>query len=208
MLTITKETLLNAIDYIPVEEKQQWADNVAAVAVLPIDLSGKRDGDQKTLPIPPRYEENGIARTFALAQALAQKYLRLYPEGHVLQVADYNEILGSHLLNQIEKLKSDKDVRDKAFNLLYDYGELKKALNTSIYSRLGHMNDPLSRLLVALQAFDPSDLEATIGDLNEVTVAINDYQKKKKRAGRIAGDTAKAVKTEAKADEAKGETAE
>lgn len=207
MLTITKEILLNAVDYIPVEEKQNWADRVAGVAVVAIDLSGKRDNDSMRLPVPPRYEENSIARSFALAQALAQKYLKLYPEDKVLQVSDYDEILGSHLLNQIEKMKGDKEARDKAFNVLYDFGELKKALNTSIYSRLGHLNDPLSRLLVALQAFDPNELAETVGELNEMKIAINDYQKKKKRAGRIAGDTAKAAKAEEKAEDAKGEAA-
>lgn len=206
MLTVTKEILMNAEDYIETETKQMWADNVANVCVVPIDLSGKKEGSDRTLPVPPRYEENSIARTFALSQAIAQKYLKMYPDDYVLQVSDYEEIQRSHLINQIERMKSDKDTRDKAFNLLYDFGELKKTLNTSIYSRLGHLNDPLSRLMVAMQAFDPSELEHTMAELNDLKIALNDYQKKKKRAGRVAGDTTKAANPVK--EEAKGETTE
>lgn len=194
MLTITKEILANAMDYMPTEEKQVWADRVASVCIVSVDMSGKTEDGNRVIAVPPRFEENSMGRTFALAQALAQEYLKLYPKDKVLLEEDYNEILSSHLVNQIERLKSDKDVRDKAFNLLYDYGELKKMLNTSIYSKLGHLNDPLSRLLVALQAIDPNELQKANEDLKELQVAVNDYQKKKKKAGRIAGDTAKAVK--------------
>lgn len=193
MIILTKEILQNASDYMPAEEKQLWADRVANVCIVSVDMTGK-DDNGRVLPVPPRCEENNLARTFALAQALAQEYLKLYPKEKVLLETDYEEILSSHLVNQIEKLKSDRDVRDKAFNVLYDFGELKKMLNTSIFSKLGHLNDPLSRLLVALQAVDPADISKASDDLNELKVAINDYQRKKKRAAKAAGETAKAVK--------------
>ena len=192
MITITKEILENAMDYMPAEEKQLWADKVANVCIVSVDMSGKDDGG-RVIPVPPRCEENGLARTFALAQALAQEYLKLYPKDKVLLEGDYEEILSSHLVNQIERMKSERDVRDKAFNILYDYGELKKMLNTSIFSKLGHLNDPLSRLLVALQAVDPNEITKATEDLNELKVAINDYQKKKKRAAKVAGETSKAA---------------
>lgn len=192
MITITKEILENAMDYMPAEEKQLWADKVANVCIVSVDMTGK-DDNGKVLPVPPRCEENNLARTFALAQALAQEYLKLYPKDKVLLEGDYEEILSSHLVNQIERMKSERDVRDKAFNILYDYGELKKMLNTSIFSKLGHLNDPLSRLLVALQAVDPNEITKATEDLNELKVAINDYQKKKKRAAKVAGETSKAA---------------
>ena len=154
---------------------------------------GAKESTLPIIPVPPRCEENGLARTFALAQALAQEYLKLYPKDKVLLEGDYEEILSSHLVNQIERMKSERDVRDKAFNILYDFGELKKMLNTSIFSKLGHLNDPLSRLLVALQAVDPNEITKATEDLNELKVAINDYQKKKKRAAKVAGETSKAA---------------
>ena len=189
MITITKEILEQASDYMPAEEKQLWADRVANVCIVSVDMTGK-DDNGRTLPVPPRCEENGLARTFALAQ----EYLKLYQKDKVLLETDYEEILSSHLVNQIERMKSDRDVRDKAFNILYDFGELKKMLNTSIYSKLGHLNDPLSRLLVALQAVDPTEITKATEELNELKIAVNDYQKKKKRAAKVAGETAQAVK--------------
>ena len=192
MITITKEILENAMDYMPAEEKQLWADKVANVCIVSVDMTGKDDGG-RIIPVPPRCEENNLARTFALAQALAQEYLKIYPKDKVLLEGDYEEILSSHLVNQIERMKSERDVRDKAFNILYDYGELKKMLNTSIFSKLGHLNDPLSRLLVALQAVDPNEITKATEDLNELKVAINDYQRKKKRAAKVAGETSKAA---------------
>ena len=66
----------------------------------------------------------------------------------------------------------------------------KKMLNTEIYSRLGHYNDTLGRTFVALSMSDPQSMEQMSEDLKAIGVAVSDYEKRK--AGRIAGDTAKA----------------
>ena len=89
-------------------------------------------------------------------------------------------------------MKSDRDVRDKVFNILYDYNELKKMLNTDIYSRLGHLNDTLSRALAALQMVRPDSMQELTDQMNELSAAVKDYEKKK--AGRVAGDMAKATR--------------
>ena len=190
MITLTKEIIENACDYIPLQRKHIWCRNVATVALQNVTLNGgEKDAAFAT---PDRYEENTMARQMALASALAQNYLHVYDEETVLQEKDYDEILSSHLVNQLERLKGDRDVRDKVFNILYDFGELKKMLNTEIYSRLGHFNDTLGRLLVSLSMSDPQNLEQMSEDLKAIGVAVSDYEKR--RAGRIAGDTAKAEK--------------
>ena len=109
----------------------------------------------------------------------------------MLQAVDYDEIMGSHLINQMERLKSDKEIRDKVFNVMYDYNELKKMLNSEIYSRLGHLNDTLSRMLVALQAQDPEKFKDMAEQAQELSLAVKEWESKK--AGRIAGDMAKAT---------------
>ncbi len=191
MITLTKEIIENACDYIPLQRKHIWARNVATVSLQNVTLNG---GEKNTaFATPDRYEENTMARQMALASALAQNYLKVYPEETVLQEKDYDEILSSHLVNQLERLKGDRDVRDKVFNILYDFGELKKMLNTEIYSRLGHFNDTLGRLFVAISMSEPQDLEQMSEDLKAIGVAVSDYEKR--RAGRIAGDTAKAGKS-------------
>ena len=188
MITLTKEIIENANDYIPLQRKHIWCRNVATVALQNVTLNGgEKDAAFAT---PDRYEENTMARQMALASALSVNYLKLYPEETVLQEKDYDEILSSHLVNQLERMKGDRDVRDKVFNILYDFGELKKMLNTEIYSRLGHFNDTLGRLFVAISMSEPQNLEQMSEDLKAIGVAVSDYEKRK--AGRIAGDTAKA----------------
>lgn len=190
MITLTKEIIENACDYIPLQRKHIWCRNVATVALQNVTLNG---GEKDTaFATPDRYEENTMARQMALASALSVNYLKLYPEETVLQEKDYDEILSSHLVNQLERMKGDRDVRDKVFNILYDFGELKKMLNTEIYSRLGHFNDTLGRFFVAISMSDPQNLEQMSEDLKAIGVAVSDYEKR--RAGRIAGDTAKAEK--------------
>lgn len=189
MITLTKEIIENACEYIPLQRKHVWCRNVATVALQNVTINGG-EKSQSAFTTPDRYEENTMARQMALASALAVNYLKLYPEDTVLQEKDYDEILSSHLINQLERLKGERDIRDKVFNILYDFGELKKMLNTEIYSRLGHYNDGLGRTFVALSMSDPQSMEDLSEDLKSIGVAVSDYEKRK--AGRIAGDTAKA----------------
>ena len=192
MITLTKEIIENANDYIPLHRKHIWCRNVATVAIQNVTINGG-DKSESAFATPDRYEENTMARQMALASALAQNYLKVYPEDTVMQEKDYDEVLSSHLVNQLERLKGDRDIRDKVFNILYDFGELKKMLNTEIYSRLGHYNDTLGRAFVAMTLMnDPQNMEQMSEDLKAIGVAVSDYEKRK--AGRIAGDTAKAEK--------------
>ena len=200
MITLTKEIIQKANDYIPIERKHIWVRNVAAAVVVPVTV---KSGDSAVV-LPDRHEENTMARTMAMASVLAQNYLGVYSEETVLQAADYDEIMSSHLVNQLERMKSDKELRDKIFNILYDYSELKKMLNTEIYSRLGHLNDTLARALVALQSVSPEGMEEAAKQAQELKAIVHEYEKKK--AGRIAGDVAKAARKK-KGDES-GQKAE
>lgn len=190
MITLTKEIIENACDYIPLERKHIWCRNVATIALQKIPLNG--DDDKNVFRLPDRYEENTMARQMALTSALAQNYLKIYDEDKALMIADYDELMGSHLVNQLERMKSDKDIRDKIFNILYDFNELKKMLNTEIYSRLGHHNDTVARMTMVIQMIDPNEFGTMAEQVQELSVAVNDYEKRK--AGRMAGDTAKAAK--------------
>ena len=203
MITLTKETIENAKDYIPVERKHIWCRNVAAACVRTVAVTGENEGSSIT--VPDRYEENTMARQMALASMLAQNYLGVFDEEKVLQGADYDEIMGSHLVNQLERLKGDKEVRDKIFNILYDYGEVKKMLNAEIYSRLGHLNDTLTRILVAFQSVRPGSLDDLQKDMKDLGLAVKEIEKR--RAGRVAGDTAKATRKKTAADPEKVERA-
>lgn len=191
MITLTKEIVEKANDYIPIERKHVWCRNVAAACVAKVTVTGN-GAENNAFTLPDRWEENTMARQMAMASALAQNYLGIYSEEDVLQAKDYDEIMGSHLINQLERMKSDRDVRDKVFNILYDYNELKKMLNTDIYSRLGHLNDTLSRALAALQMVKPDSMQDLTDQMNELSAAVKDYEKKK--AGRVAGDMAKATR--------------
>lgn len=188
MITLTKEIIEKARDYIPIERKHTWCRNVAIACVKQVPVTG--NGNEGAFTLPDRWEENTMARQMALASALAQNYLGIWSEEDVLQAVDYDEIMGSHLINQMERLKSDKEIRDKVFNVMYDYNELKKMLNSEIYSRLGHLNDTLSRMLVALQAQDPEKFKDMAEQAQELSLAVKEWESKK--AGRIAGDMAKA----------------
>lgn len=197
MITLTKEMIENARDYIPIERKHIWCKNVAAACVVDVTVNGT--GVDGVVALPNRWEENVMARTMALASALAQNYLGIWDEEAVLQANDYDEIMGSHIVNQLERLKADKEIRDKIFNIQYDYNELKKMLNTEIYSRLGHLNDTLSRAVVMLQMQDPEKFKDLADQTQELSLAVKEWEKKK--AGRIAGDVAKSRRAKKKEEE-------
>ena len=203
MITLTKTDIIEkAKTYIPLERKHIWARNVAAACTRNVVVTGNDNGS--VIAVPDRCEENSMARTMALASALAQNYLGIWDEEYVMQAADYDEVLSSHLIGQLERMKRDAEIKDKVFDLLEDYTELKKMLNTEIYTRLGHLNDPISRMLIAFQSQDPARFQDVAESAKELGLMVKDWEKKK--AGRIAGDVAKAerkkrVKSEEREEE-------
>lgn len=154
-IKITTEDILNAKDYIPAVERQELIESIAPKCIVKVRTSYIPTGATESVPIPDRFQEYGMLTSLFLMGVLAVKYLNKPFEGceESLQMPAnlYDEWAGSHVLSQIEAMRSDKSVHDKACHILQDFYAFRTALYREIETNLGHQNDIVWRLLDAFK---------------------------------------------------------
>ena len=141
---LTKELLLGAEDYIPVTIKEHWVSDCASKCFDRLSITA--DGEQ----MPAMYMVNDSLKARYLMGAFVGMYLGLKYEPDesdalLMSVEEYEKWAGSHVFNQIERMKRDPDVRDKCFDMLYDYRALEKRFHSSIIGLLAVQNDSVIR---------------------------------------------------------------
>lgn len=158
---ITPEIIEKASDYIPLMEKQKMAETIGQKCVARVQMTMVgADGQRKSLP--DRYQEMQVTTNLYLMGILAKCYLHIPYDGdgdtqednpyYGLQMAaNMYDVWGcSHVMNQLEQLKMDKNCKDKVYNILYDYRKLQRMISAEIELAVGHQNDVVWRLLDAM----------------------------------------------------------
>ena len=139
-MEITKQSLEYARTYVPLREKEAW---VAENAAKCFDRLSITSGDDE---MPPMYQVNTGLKSRYLMQALAGLY---FGDTYYADVKDpammsekgYDDWAGSHVFNQLERLKRDPEIRDKCFDLLTDFRDLEKRFSAQINGLLTVQND-------------------------------------------------------------------
>ena len=173
---ITAEQMARVNTYLPLKIKASWVSMVAEKCLERMSISATVSG--KDMEMPPRFKENTELKSRYLMGALVKLYLlgdfepdtdgddALMPE------SEYDKWAGGHVFSQIEKFKSDKDLRDTCFNLLNDYKDLERRLNAECHALLSAMNDDVARQLVAMEAsVTPESVQGIMQSLTELTNA-------------------------------------
>lgn len=170
-IIITQEIVANASDYMPLQLKIEIAeriaqDCIARVAMTRITKGGFREA------LPDRCQERQLNTNLYLMGVLASWYLHIPYDGEhdttddnpyyglMMPANTYDLFAGSHIINQLEKLKGDKECRDKVFNILCDYRQFQRILYDEIRCIVEHRNDVVWRLLEALE----KDVETAIAN--------------------------------------------
>ena len=174
---ITREVVLGAEQYVPLEAKMAFARTVAEqccdVAQTTFSLNGT------DLMVPDVRVENSALRQRYLMGALYGIYLKVPYEPvknteWLMAQDDYNRAASQFPMNQLERLKSDAAVRDKVFNILRDFKELERFVNAEIGNTLTIGNDVVARIIAALSmSVTPQALEA----LTKAEEALQDEAK-------------------------------
>ena len=182
-IIITEEQMKNAVTYAPAKVKEEFVEYccLRCLSTSKIDLGV---GDNSAMP--NMYIEDTFAKSRYLMTALCVLYLGIPSDkldkesgdDWLMTDAEYDHYAMSHIVNQIERMKSNAELRDKAFDLLRDYRDLEKRLNTAIYNTMAVMNDPINRLFQKL-AFDmsPEALEAQKKELERLQQEMEDIKK-------------------------------
>ena len=164
-IVITPEIVKNATDYIPLMKKQEMAETIAQKCIVKVLMKYTEKGDgTDSLPMPDRYQEYHMYTNLYLMGVLAHEYLHIPYEGDGTgkEIIDYENLKmpanvydqwgASHVLNQLEQMKTDRELREKVFDLLNDYKDFRWILAHEIDILLGHNNDVVTRMMQALGA--------------------------------------------------------
>lgn len=167
---ITKEILLKAKTYMTLADKDIMSGDLALRVVKEVPAL-EREGIP-SLPLPPLYEEDSALKAILLLNILFGYYLDVEvreptEDFDIFDVHDYYN--GGHPLNQIERFKGDKDVKNIAFDLLEDWREFRKMVDTKIYNLKARNNDSLARVFDSLAVMGtPENIEAFAKEIVEV----------------------------------------
>ena len=178
-IILTKEDIQNARTYMPITMKRVLTRQVA---VWCVDEEKGEPGAEA----PPLFRENRERRQLFLYGLLARWYLQkdfacgtadLVKDGAVVEQevdyymapADYDEWAGSHVMNQLERLKRDKDIADRIYDLLYDFRALEALSYGAVKDELARKNDLCERLMRCVgQASDPEQMKKTLAEIAEL----------------------------------------
>lgn len=167
-ITITADAITTAKDYMPIAEKEKWAAETAAKCFDKLAIS------TGTGAMPPMYAINtGLKSRYLMAVLvgyyLGQDYEPDAEDAALISEADYDKWAGGHVLNEIERWKSEPSIRNKCFDILSDYRDLEKRLSAQISGLLAVQNDPVLRQTL--------HNAASLQDLPKVLEQLRDLQK-------------------------------
>ena len=172
-----KEVFAKANTYVPLMEKAAIVRHCAERCIdrVVVDTGEKFRGD-----VPPMYRENGQRKRRYLLGILVRAYLRLdfvpcEEDKWLLSADDYDLVGGVQLINQIDRMKKQSDtLRDKAYDLLADYRDMERMLNTEINANLTIMNDVVARMAMsASSAMSPESM----AEIAQMAEALKDTTK-------------------------------
>lgn len=167
-MKITEEMIKNAKSYIPILEKQEIARQIAKASIenLKVDDVNKRI-------LPDLVGENMGMKEMLLLQAFLGNYFDIKAKGY----ADtfYDEYNSDNVYNQLQRFKSNTELRDKCYDILDDFKLLRKMVSSEINNIKIVENDTLGRFMLSMSiGSDPETLKNALKDLSELKVSDND----------------------------------
>lgn len=149
-----EEFLFKAVSYITAMKKQEFIDYAAARCIDKMEVAVA--DENLNLPMPPYYKSNTLRKNRYLMGAFVKLYLQQEFEPvendlWLMAQDDFDKWAGGHIFNQIDRLKKNGgEIRDKAFDVLEDYSNLKRQFNAEIDTLLAVMNDPCQRIMAMI----------------------------------------------------------
>jgi len=168
---LTAAHIQNAKAYIPLDEKCDLAKEIAKRCVVISEDEGESVLEILSLPIK---KEDIALKQLCLMNVLVTAYLNL-PVKNPFTQKEFDYYAGSHLMNQIERFKGNYDLKDKIYDMICDYKEFKKIVDTEIYNEKSTYNDSVSRVIRILATFskkeDIDKLKEAVAELKAQTEA-------------------------------------
>ncbi len=189
MFKVTKDMLKTAITYMPLAIKESVSKQIAELCLEDIDTAEQNKIGEAIIALPHLKGENLTLKNILLLNTLVGYYLdQDMPEtdenGKEIDAFErYDYYAGGHLLNQIERFKSDPEVKDIVFDLMSDYKDFKKLVDTEIYNAKANTNDLIPRMFAAIEVLStPETMNTIIEELKKLGEERKETLEEKKSA--------------------------
>lgn len=181
-----EKIMQNAESYVPIRKKAEFVKYCAERCFDKLNITAT-SGNDTLSAMPPMWKENSALKARYMMGGLLKLYLKQEAQTDendewLLTEQEYDRWAAAHILNQIERMKSNASLRDKCFDLLQDYKTLEKMLNTEVYGLIRAMNDSVSRIIAQIQASTtPESMKNAMAQLEQ---SKKDYEKYMKESGK------------------------
>lgn len=166
---ITEEMLQRAARYVPLAQKVAFAETYAKECLRPVEITTQKLQSDSLLPLPQLYEESTLMKSLVMMQGLLTLYLHIDIGNVEFTPMEYDKYAAWHPLNQLERMKNVASVKDKVYDIIADYKELKKLFETEVYNQKTLHNDTMERLLAGISVInDPETMQKVMEELKKV----------------------------------------
>lgn len=179
----------NAKVYMPLATKSLYAKTIAAEVIGEIQTAEQNKKGEEILALPHLRFEDIVLKKQRIMEVLLGYYfgINVFKDANggdrAFGEEEYDEYGGSHIFNQIERFKHG-DLKDIAFDLLYDFKEFRKMLDFEISVRKEVNNDTLARFMAGIQAMsNPENIKELMGQLKSESQTLTDILREKKIIG-------------------------
>lgn len=178
---LTSEIMGTAKTYMPLTQKTILAEMIARKCLHPIKPQNKEDNIESFLVIPSVVGENILQKEQMLLNVLLSHYFNI--EIPKMDAKLYDKYMGNHLLNQLERYKTDPVYKVKAFDILTDYKTIRKMVDTEIYNIKAKENDVAERILKGISLWSAERMLEDPEYLKKMTEEIKKFAETAKQAG-------------------------
>lgn len=183
-VTITQEDVKKARDYLPAETKEALTRLMAKLCTRIVE----NDASTAEAPLPPyRVEDrlrrlqclNGVLCGFYFGGSFEKEKLTFRKEDGsgteereiegVMSLEALNDWCEGHPRNQLERMKKEKNVANKVYDILDDFKLFEILLDRAIREELDMQNDPAIRIatMLAMQ-MNPESLKETLDEIQQL----------------------------------------
>ena len=204
---IDEKMITEATDYIPFTNKMEIVNELAESCIEAVDKRLDDIATETQLPIPQLYKERCGAKQYFIMYYFLTKYLHIEIKADDWNDEQFDYYASSHIFNQLERFKGwsinrdclknipiespnyalkakqlrnkETEIKNKVFDILYDFKELKKMLDTEIFNLKESKNNSLDRIQNYIDLFaDPQTIQKLSAELQKTISEVENTQKK------------------------------
>lgn len=178
---ISDNLMEKAKSYMPLREKEDLAKQVADLCLVPMKTAEQNRAGEKLLAMPNMRGEDMALKQILLLNTLLGFYFDIEVDPEKDSYEQYDFYAGAHIFNQLERYKSTM-WKNKAFDILSDFKEFRKMVDTEIFNIRANWNDPVARFTSAVQILStPENVKTLLDELKKTSEEYTDALHRQKQ---------------------------